>query len=170
MTRFCSLLLPLLLVLSGCGQREAEAQIFAMDTVMALTAFGSGAESAVSGAENAIRSLEAMLDRTSDTSEVSALNGGAGGPVAVSATLAELLRAAVELSNVTDGCFDVTIAPVMDAWGFTTDRRQVPAPSVLDALLPLVDSRLITLEDTAKGPAVTLAEGQSVNLGGIVKG
>ena len=170
MKRFSVLLLTLVLALSGCGQKAVETQIIAMDTVMELTACGSGAKKAVSGAEEAIRSLEAMLDRTSAQSEVSALNAGAGSPAAVSGTLAELLRAALDYAVATDGRFDVTIAPVMDAWGFTTDHQQVPDQSVLDRLLPLVDSGLVTLEDTAQGPAVTLAESQSVDLGGIAKG
>ena len=170
MKRFSILLLALVLALSGCGQKAVETQIFAMDTVMELTAYGSGAKDAVSQSEEAIQSLEAMLDRTSEASEVSVLNRSAGSPAAVSETLAELLRAALDYADATDGSFDVTIAPVMDAWGFTTDHQQVPDPSVLEALLPLVDSSLVTLEETAEGAAVTLAAGQSVDLGGIAKG
>ena len=170
MKRFSVLLLALVLVLSGCGQKAVETQIFAMDTVMELTAYGSGGKRAVAGAEDAIRSLEAMLDRTSDQSEVSVLNGAAGTPAAVSQTLAELLRAALNYAGATGRSFDVTIAPVMDAWGFTKDRQQVPDRALLDALLPLVDSRLVTLEESAGGAAVTLAEGQAVDLGGIAKG
>ena len=38
------------------------------------------------------------------------------------------------------GDFDITIAPVMDAWGFTTEERHVPAPDALAAAMALVDS------------------------------
>ncbi|MDY3281715.1 FAD:protein FMN transferase [Dysosmobacter sp.] len=166
MKRFSVLLLALVLALSGCARKPAEAQIFAMDTVMELTAYGSGAEKAVSQSEEVIRSMDAMLDRTSEQSEVSALNRSAGAPAAVSETLAQLLCAARDYAAATDGSFDITIAPVMDAWGFTGEHQQVPDQSVLDRLLPLVDSRLITLE----GTTAALAEGQSVDLGGIAKG
>ena len=46
-----ALALALTLLLCGCAQKQATTEIFAMDTVMQLTAYGSGAERALGVAE-----------------------------------------------------------------------------------------------------------------------
>ena len=60
MKRFSILILTLCLCLTGCGKQttEATAQIFAMDTVMEIAAYGSKAEEAVQEAEGRIKALE----------------------------------------------------------------------------------------------------------------
>ena len=37
-----------------------------------------------------------------------------------------LMARALEYRDATGGAFDITIAPVMDAWGFTGDAYRVP--------------------------------------------
>ena len=170
------LLLSLLLaagLLCGCGasSEPASAQIFAMDTVMDLTAYGKGGAAALEETEEIIRELESMLDRTSSESEVSAVNRRAGEPTAISETLAQLLTAARQYSLATGGAFDVTISPVMDAWGFTQETQQVPEQAELEQLLPLVDSSCLAPAKTADGSySVTLGRDQAIDLGGIAKG
>lgn len=57
------------LLLTGCGASadEASAQLFAMDTVMQLDAYGHQVKQAVSDAEETIQALEARLSRTGRT-------------------------------------------------------------------------------------------------------
>ena len=50
-----ALALALTLLLCGCAQKQATTEIFAMDTVMQLTAYGSGAERALGVALGAAR-------------------------------------------------------------------------------------------------------------------
>ena len=66
MKRCFILILAAALCLSGCGkqEKEASAQIFAMDTVMEIAAFGPQAEEAVSETESQIQELEKQLSRT----------------------------------------------------------------------------------------------------------
>ena len=166
----CLAVLALTVSLSGCGAgggaQDATAEIFAMDTVMQLTAYGEGGQEAVSAAASAIQKLDRALDRTDSNSEVSAVNAGAGTAVAVSSQVLSLMRGALEYGAATGGAFDITVAPVMDAWGFTSEEKQVPSQETLQQLLPLVDSGLIS----ADGGTVALAEGQAMDLGGIAKG
>ena len=157
--------------LSGCGsaagqEQSAASEIFAMDTVMKLTARGENGEAAVSAAVSAIQSLDRALDRTAPSSQVSAINAGAGTAVEAGGQVLSLVCAALEYGTATGGAFDITVAPVMDAWGFTSEEKQVPPQEVLDRLLPLVDSGLVTVD----GETVALAEGQAMDLGGIAKG
>ncbi len=57
-----------------------------------------------------------------------------------------LLEAALEYRDATNGAFDITIAPVMDAWGFTGDSFRVPEQAELDALLRRVNSGEIQMQ------------------------
>ena len=155
------------LLLTGCGASadEASAQLFAMDTVMQLDAYGHQVKQAVSDAEETIQALEARLSRTREDSLVSVLNQN-GAAQDLSAAEQALLSEALTFRDATGGAFDITIAPVMDAWGFTGASYRVPAQDELDALLENVNSDEIRLS----GSSVTLGAGQAIDLGGIAKG
>ena len=154
------------LLLTGCGASadEASAQLFAMDTVMDLTAYGENAAAALTDASREINRLERLLSRTIDTSEISQIN--AGGAVTVSEETASLLAQAQTYTAATDGAFDITIAPLVSLWGITTDSPYVPTQQEIDALLPLVGPEHLHLS----GDTVTLDDGCAIDLGGIAKG
>ncbi len=162
-----------MLLLTACAapapaQEETPevAQLIAMDTLMTFTAYGEDAKAVVQQAAEAMRTAEAMFSRTLPESEVSRLNAqgsGKAGP-----ELQRLLEAASHYWRETGGAFDITVAPVASAWGFTTDSFQVPDAEELESLKELVDGSGVTVD----GPAgtVSLKAGQSIDLGGIAKG
>ena len=161
-----------LLLLTGCGASadEASAQLFAMDTVMEIAAFGPQAEEAVSETESQIQELEKQLSRTLPDSDVSRINRNGTTPTTgIAAGTWALLEAALEYRDATNGAFDITIAPIMDAWGFTGDQFRVPEQSELNELLKHVNSDEIQVQEEPSY-SVTLGEGQAIDLGGIAKG
>lgn len=168
MKRITAMLLAVLLAVSvaGCGAKSAEEQLIAMDTVIALRMEGAQAKQALQEATQQIYDLEALLSRTRESSEVTRLNEAGGERVEVSAPVTQLLRWAEDYRRLTDGAFDITVAPVCDAWGFTDEERQVPAADVLRERLALVGSQRIRLD----GSGAALGEGQQIDLGGIAKG
>ena len=165
-TKYFSLLLALLLLLTGCTAKQPEAtrQIFAMDTVMDFYAVGEGAEDTLTAAAQEINRLEALLSRTRAGSEVDALNRH--GSVVLSDETAALLRSALHYADVTGGAFDVTIAPLVEAWNIHGENPRVLTDSEIAALLPLVGSHHLRLE----GNSAVLDEGCAIDLGGIAKG
>ena len=158
------------LCLTGCGKKadEATAQIFAMDTVMEVAAYGEHAEQAVKYTEKRIEELENRLSRTKADSLVSGLNRD-GSIRHLTYDYWNLIARAKEYRDATNGAFDITIAPVMDAWGFTGDSFRVPEQSELDTLLKKVNSDAIQMLGSPSD-SVTLGEGQAIDLGGIAKG
>ena len=55
------LCLVLLLPLAGCGETKmAQRQVFAMDTIMTLTAYGRNAERGLTAAQSVIQSMNDM--------------------------------------------------------------------------------------------------------------
>ncbi len=167
MKRLICLLLCWLTVLSltACGAPKTETlDIFAMDTYMSLVAIGDGASDVLQECSNEINALEQRLSRTIETSGVAQLN--ANGSAQLDEDTAALLQAALQYSAETGGTFDVTIAPLVELWGITTDSPRIPSQEEIDALLPLVGSQHIRLD----GAAAALDEGCAIDLGGIGKG
>ena len=161
-----------LVLLSGCSSQQtdkaaAESQsvdLFAMDTTMTLTAYGSNASDALDAASSEIERLDVLFSISSESGDIYALNRDH------SAMLHEdtqaLLERALEASQSTDGIFDCTIEPVMDAWGFTTENYRVPSADELQQLLTHVDYKQVQ----QNGNAVSIPADVQVDLGGIAKG
>ena len=172
----CLSFFVLLSLLSGCsaptvGDVGAVRQLFAMDTTMQITVYGPHQEEAASAVVAEINRLEQLLSRTREDSQIARINAhaGDGTAVAISGEVAELLALAQDYTAQTGGTFDITVAPLMDAWGFTKDAYRVPAQAELDALLPLVDSQALEV-DSQTGTARLRNSGMAVDLGGIAKG
>ena len=161
---FLPLLLALLL-LTGCGSPKAESlDIFAMDTYMTLVAVGDGAFDTLQSSANIVNSLEQAMSRTIESSDVSKLN--TAGSAELRYDTAVLLEEAMALSEATLGCFDVTIAPLVELWNISGETPYVPTQEEIDALLPFVGSEHIRLD----GGSAALDEGCAIDLGGIAKG
>ena len=70
--------------------------------------------------------VNAQMSTYLPDSELSRFNteGGVGEAFGVSAELAEVVALALEISAASQGAFDVTVGPLVDAWGFGPDPRQ----------------------------------------------
>jgi len=60
-----------------------------------------------------------------------------GEKVATSAMYQEVLKLAQAVNSDTDGAFDVTVAPLVNAWGFGFKHAQMPTPRQVDSLLKI---------------------------------
>lgn len=148
-------------------EAQESIQVIAMDTVMIISAYGEKSTHTVYMAEDEIRRLEGLLSRTEPDSQVSALNHADEQPTAVDGEVSRLLNAAALYSEVTGGTFDISIAPVVSAWGFTEAENRVPSQAELDGLLTHVGMEHVHAESP---DAVWLDQGTQVDLGGIAKG
>ena len=163
----CFPLLLILALLSACGDEPERLQVIAMDTVMTFQTYGKAAEDVLVSASAEVRRLEDLLSRTDPESAVSRVNSAGGAPVEAGAELSALLETAAGYSRMTGGAFDITLAPVSSAWGFTEDAYRVPAQTELDALLAHVGAEHVHLEGEG---SVSLDEGTRIDLGAIAKG
>ena len=147
---------------------EVASEMEAMGTVVLITAYASSAaegESAVQLAQAEVSRLEKLWSATDPESEISALNA-AEGTITVSDETALLLNFAKEMAIETEGAFDPTVYPLVNAWGFLTHRYRVPSEEEIQGLLPLVGSgKMIIEENTAR-----LEGGAQIDLGGVGKG
>lgn len=117
-----------------------------------------------------IERLDGQLSFYDPRSEISWLNANAAkGPVKVEPRLFELLRLAVDLNVRTDGAFDIAVAPLMRAWGFTTGSGSVPSEDLLRDARETAGARHLRLDEANRAVEFD-REGVAVDLGGIGKG
>ena len=169
MKKYTLFLCALCLLLTGCAKTES-ATVYAMNTVMDFSVTAEHAGDVIAAMTSAVNDLERRLSRTLEGSEVSALNTAGGEEVEVSLPVRSLLETARSLTEATGGAFDVTIAPVASAWGFTESAFRVPSQEELDTLLPLVAAGSISLGQNGETYLAALQPGQNLDLGGIAKG
>ncbi len=117
-----------------------------------------------------IERLEAQLSLFRPTSEIAHVNARAAHEaVRVSPETFHLLEHAAQLSAGTDGAFDITIAPLMRAWGFVQGGGHLPDPDELAAARACVGMNLVEL-DSARRTVRFTRPGVSLDLGAIGKG
>lgn len=68
-------------------------------------------------------------------------------PVVVDSFFIDVFNKSREISLLTDGAFDITVAPLVKAWGFGSDSHKKFNPSKLDSLLRLVGFEKVTIKD-----------------------
>ena len=165
------LLLPSCAAPGGAGREEdpCRYELTAMDTIMTLTVFGEPAREGrriLREAAAEIQALEALLSVTDENSEIWRANHSGGETVPLSEDTRRLLEEALALCGDTEGALDVTVYPVVRAWGFTTGDYRVPEDGELTELLKTVDyTRVVLTED-----GLTVPEGMALDLGAVAKG
>lgn len=169
--RIFSLLLILLIVFSfmGCSMEKppVTAQIYALDTVIDLTAYGKNAEAGIENAKEEIYRLEKLLSVTNEESDIYRLNNSNGEKVDVDFETYSLLEKASILGKLSSDNFNITIYNVLKLWGFTQDEHTVPDDATIDEALTTVGRENVLLNSDY---TVTLKNNTQVDLGGIAKG
>lgn len=158
---------------SGCGTDDkAERAVYAMDTVMTLTAYGSRAAAGLDAAEAVIKSLDAQLDPESPTSTVYALNNSGGESVVVSGQMAEMLSVAGTVYTRSGGALDLSVYPLVKLWGFIDGQYAVPSDEELEDTLTLVDFSKIGVAEfpDSDSALVTVPDGMALSFGSVAKG
>jgi len=155
----------LLLPLFGCRKETPHSATgFACDTVVTITAYAP--QETVDAALAVCADYESVFSRTVEGSDVWRLNHANGEPVVIDPETAALLSLAVEIGTLSNGAFDVTIAPASALWDFQADDPVLPAPEALSSACERIDYRNLVLD----GTTALLRNGAEIDLGGIAKG
>ncbi len=146
----------------------------AMGSEFAIDLYAPDAETAeqwMQAAFEEIDRLEDLLSNYRPTSELSRISREAGkGPVVTDPETFAFLEKAVELSRRSGGAFDMTVGPLMRAWGFFFDKGRIPTDAELAVLRPKMGWQHIKLDVAMR--SVRFDNGVSMELdpGGIGKG
>lgn len=170
----------LIVPISACAPAESPPlqpvveQRLAMGSMLTLTAWTSDqprARAAFASVFAEFERLDGLLSVWREGSDVTRLNAAAGSdPVPVSRETRDVLRAAAQVSEWTEGKFDVTFGALAEIWKFDHDQdNRVPSPAEITARLPRIDHRAVSV-DEATGTATIARRDIRVHLGGIGKG
>ena len=117
-----------------------------------------------------IARLDRQLSFYRSTSDISWINARAARePVRVEPALFRLLQRCCALSAATDGAFDITIAPLMRAWGFVARGGAIPDEATLAAARDSVGFSHLHLDPGTSAIAFG-RHGMSIDLGAAGKG
>ena len=94
-----------------------------------------------SGIDSILKEMDAQMSLWVSSSEISALN--AGDSILISKDFANVIARSVILSERTGGNFDITIAPVVKAWGFS--KGEYNSKVKIDSLMNYVGSSRLLL-------------------------
>lgn len=168
MKRFFGMLMVCLMLLpaSGCGRTvEHNGYLIAMDTIMEFTVYGFGGEKGLGRCTELVQELEELFSVTDPNSALYALNE-TGTMAQPNEHFLALLDLAEELGERTDGALDVTVYPVVRAWGFTGEQYRVPEETELAELLKYVDYSAVSWSENG----IMLPDGMMLDFGSLAKG
>ena len=150
-----------------------EASRVSMACVYAIEAYGSDANSLPETLDEALDEvdrIDRLMSHYKSDSALSLLNRNAShGPVQVAPELFDLIAEAMRYQRESGGAFDITVGPLMKAWGFFRDDGRVPTDDELaDARLRVGGARVVL--NAAEKTIAFDRPGVELDLGGIAKG
>lgn len=114
-----------------------------------------------------IRRVEGLLSKYKEDAEVAKLNKL--GNLQVSPDTFYILRKSEEFWRLSDGAFDITVAPLSDIWGFTDKKYRIPGKDEIEKALALVGSDKIIFNLSDNVVKFKLS-GMKIDLGAVAKG
>ena len=148
-----------------------EAESYNMSTITEQRVQNSAeADDAILEVKEELVNLERKMSFYLKHSEISKLNESSGNKsLKVSADTFKVIEKSIEYSKLTNGVFDITLAPVIAEWGIFSENEKIPEENRLNKLMNLVGYQDILL-NKEQHTIFLKREGQKVDLGGIAKG
>src|SRR5712691_7569358 len=150
-----------------------EASRMSMGCAYAIVAYGrdgAALPGIVDAAFDEVDRIDRLMSHYKADSALSRLNREAAqGPVAVDPELFALIAESLRYSRESDGAFDITVGPLMKAWGFFRGGGRVPGSAELAELRRRVGYAHVVL-DASQQTIQFDRPGVELDLGGIAKG
>jgi thiamine biosynthesis lipoprotein len=161
-----------------CGSEQAavfhhEATRMSMACVYAIDAYGPDAQALpriVEEALDEVDRIDRLMSHYKADSPLSRLNRQASQqPVTVDPELFDFIAEAMRYNRDSDGAFDITVGPLMKAWGFFRGEGRMPSAGELANARRHVGATHVVLDPNAR--SIRFDEpGVELDLGGIAKG
>ncbi|MBE7034249.1 MAG: FAD:protein FMN transferase [Ruminococcaceae bacterium] len=145
---------------SSCSDftRQVTRQSFALDTVINITTDEKD-QGKIGEAFSLCNEYEKVFSRTDSESELYLLNNGQG---ELTEDIENVLEFSIEMARLTNGAFDVTVAPLVDLWN-VKERKAPPSGDEIEIAQSKVGYEAISISPLS-------FNGKSVDLGAVAKG
>ena len=107
--------------LTGCASSSTNPLTYQdtlFDTIIQIRVYDTNAAEALEACKTACKTYENLLSRTVEGSDIYRLNHANGAPTELSDETIALLNLALKYCELSDGAFDITLAPLSDLWDF----------------------------------------------------
>lgn len=115
--------------------------------------------------------FDGSLSMFNDTSTISRVNRNED--IRPDTLFTNVIRRSLEISQATDGCFDITVAPLVNAWGFGFKHDIEPDSTTIDSLMQMVgydkiqltsDGRVLKQDPRTMLDCSAIAKGYAVDI------
>lgn len=137
---------------------------FAMDTIMTIELYGRNSQEAFEEIKQKILDIEKLADTKDENSILNQLNTRK--EAKVDEDTLNMLKAALDYAQKTNGALDISTYSAGLAWGFGKDSYRIPMQEELEQLKSGIDYSKIEME----GNIVRIPENMQVGLGAVAKG
>lgn len=166
-------LAAMILAGSCSSDRSAEKIRFtgeAQGTYYAITYFDHAKRNLQPSVDSLLKAFDQTASLWVDTSMICRVNNNED--VVINDDFLEIFRISQEVSEKTGGAFDVTVGPLVRAWGFGPDKEPQINAGTVDSLLPIIgyrnllirNNRVIKSDPRVKLDFNAVAQGYSVDL------
>jgi thiamine biosynthesis lipoprotein len=94
--------------------------------------------------EGRMKEVDNALSMFNKESIISRINNNQ--PVELNAMFLEVFRLAQDISKDTEGAFDITVAPLVNAWGFGFKHEQMPDKHAVDSLKSIIGYQKVSYD------------------------
>jgi thiamine biosynthesis lipoprotein len=168
--RFISIVLLVLISLSACKRTTSYDNFagFIQGTTYSMVFENNGklkAENLKSEVEKILHDFDMSLSLYVDSSILSKVNRNED--VIIDNYFTEAFRKSAQITELTDGAFDITVGPLVKAWGFGPDSQKNFSETKRDSLLNLVGMDKVKIEN---GKLVKTDPGINLDFNAIAQG
>lgn len=181
MKKILLMLFFLVPVITGCSIYSASDRVaarnpvtdtdYALDTYVSVTIYDESLTDTAKAALSLCHDYEDIFSADKSSSELYQLNNAAlscNEPVTyeLSEPLVDIISKGLYYGELTDGAFDITIAPVSSLWNISGGSVDIPDEGSIKTALDIVDFHKINVNSSS----VTIDAPAAIDLGGIAKG
>jgi thiamine biosynthesis lipoprotein len=154
------------------GRRYEDSRV-SMGCLYAVVVYGSDLarlREAAAAALDEVDRIDRLMSNYKNDSELSRVNREAAkAPVKVDPELFDFIAECLRYSRESEGAFDITVGPLMKAWGFFRGEGRMPSDAELAEARSRVGYRRVILNQK-EGTIFFDKAGVELDLGGIAKG
>jgi thiamine biosynthesis lipoprotein len=168
-TKLLVILITLLITITGCGPKHKEYNYsnFLLGAQCNIKFYYLGEERAreiIDIIDLELVRLDSLLNYFSENSLVTELNRTSR--IKAPGDIIYLVQLSDSVSRLTGGLFDITVAPLLQAWGFYDEDNRIPGPTEIQDALKKVGYRRLRI----KNDSLVVDPGVKVDFGGIAQG
>lgn len=163
------------IVLVGCSNtinqksQNISDETFLLGTLVKVTIYGEDVEEEdFEGIFKVVSDIESKVSRNISTSEISKINSNEIDEIKLSEDTFNIIKKGLYYSKLSEGRFDITIAPLVSLWGIDTEDARVPDQKEINDVLKKVNYKNLFLDEENR--TLHIKNDTQIDLGGIAKG